>query len=54
MLNKVTISIDVANMKQALQFYTEALSCEFKTKYSDLWQVISIGGTHIHLQEKKS
>jgi hypothetical protein len=54
MLNKVTISIDVANMKQALEFYTEALPCEFKTKYSDLWQVITVGGTDIHLQEKKS
>lgn len=50
--NRVSISIDVADMEQALSFYTKALSCAFKKKYTDGWQVIVLGGVDIHLQQK--
>ncbi len=49
---KAPVSIDVSDMGKALSFYTEALGCEFKKKYSDEWQVISIASLDIHLQKK--
>ncbi len=52
MIHKATVSIDVSNIKQALDFYTQALGCKFKKKYSDEWQVIAISTLDIHLQEK--
>lgn len=52
MITRVSISIDVADMKKALEFYTEALNWKFKIKYSDEWQVISITWLDIHLQQK--
>ncbi len=52
MNNRASISIDVADIEQALNFYTTALGCEFKKKYSDGWQVIAIAGLDIHLQQK--
>jgi predicted enzyme related to lactoylglutathione lyase len=52
MNNKVSVSIDVANMRQALDFYTQALGCELKKEYSDGWQVVAIAGVAIHLQQK--
>lgn len=52
MTNSVSISIDVPDMQQALAFYSGPLGCEFKTKYADGWQVLTIGGVDIHLQEK--
>ncbi|CAM2069816.1 VOC family protein [Sulfidibacter corallicola] len=52
MTHMATVSIDVSDMNQALNFYTQALGCEFKKKYSDEWQVIAIGALDIHLQQK--
>ena len=50
--NRASISIDVPDMKQALDFYTAALGCKFKKKYSDGWQVVAMAELDIHLQEK--
>lgn len=49
---RATVSIDVSNIEQALDFYTQALGCEFRKKYTDEWQVIAIDGLEIHLQQK--
>ncbi len=50
--SKVSLSIDVGDIQQAPAFYTQALGCHFKTRYSDDWQVVEFGGLDIHLQEK--
>jgi len=39
-------------MGRALEFYTQALGCDFKKKYSAVWQVVTIEGLDIHLQQK--
>ncbi len=52
MNNRASVSIDVSDMGQALDFYTQALECDFKKKYSDEWQVVAIAGLDIHLQQK--
>lgn len=52
MTKGVTVSIDVADMGRALEFYVKALGCEFKKKYADGWQVVSRAGLDIHLQQK--
>lgn len=49
---KASISIDVADMERALEFYTQALGCEFKARYADAWQVVTSAGLPIHLQQK--
>ncbi len=49
--SKVSVSIDVSDMGQALNFYTNALGCVFKKEYSDIWQVVAISGLDIHLQQ---
>ena len=54
MIKSVSVSIDVNNVQLAIDFYTKALSCVFKTKYSESWAVVSIGVLDIHLQEKKA
>ena len=48
----VSVSIDVADLTRATEFYVQALSCKIKTRYSDIWAVVTIGGLDIHLQEK--
>lgn len=52
MARRATISIDVSDMSKALKFYVEALGCKFKKKYSDDWQVVSVGSLDLHIQEK--
>ena len=54
MSNKASISIDVEDMEQALDFYTQALGCELTAKYSEAWQVVNIAGLPIHLQQKEA
>ncbi|GFE52453.1 glyoxalase [Roseobacter cerasinus] len=54
MLQKATVSIDVSDMTKALTFYVEALGCKFKKKYSDDWQVVSVGTLDLHIQQKAS
>ncbi len=49
----VSLSIDVSDVEQAIAFYTDALNCELKQRYSDDWVVIAIGGLDIHLQLKQ-
>jgi len=49
---KATASIDVSDMSKAMQFYVEALGCEFKKKYTDDWQVVSVGTLDLHIQQK--
>lgn len=51
---KATVSIDVSNMEQAIEFYTQALGCEFKTKYTDHWQVVTAGSLDLHIQQKEA
>ena len=53
MLAKATVSIDVSDMKQAIEFYTQALGCEFKKKYTDEWQVVTAGSLDLHIQQKE-
>ncbi len=50
----VSVSIDVADLTRATEFYVHALSCEIKKKYSDNWAVLVIGGLDIHLLEKRA
>lgn len=52
MTSRVSVSIDVPDMLQAVDFYTRALRCDFKKKYADGWQVVAIAGLDIHLQQK--
>ena len=54
MSNKVSVSIDVLDMRQAVDFYTKALGCRFNAKYNDEWQVVGAGDLDIHLQQKES
>lgn len=54
MPQQVSITIDVSDLTNALEFYMQALSCELKNKHSDDWAVISIGGVHINLLERKT
>ncbi len=49
---KATVSIDVSDMAKAVTFYVEALGCQFKKKYADNWQVVSVGTLDLHIQEK--
>ena len=44
----------MADLKAATDFYMQALSGEMKTKRSDEWAVISIGGLNINLLERAS
>ena len=53
MNSRVSISIDVADLDRAVTFYTQALGCSEKTKFSDQWQVLILDGLDIHLQEKE-
>ena len=54
MNSKVSVSIDVPDMGQALDFYTQALGCDFEKKYSGEWQVVSLDSLDIHLQKKEA
>ena len=49
---KATVSIDVSDMKKAIEFYTQAVGCTLKKKYTDEWQVVSAGSLDIHIQQK--
>ena len=53
MSQTISITIDVAELTKALNFYVQALSCQLKNKQSEDWAVISIGGLDINLIEKK-
>ena len=49
---KISVSIDVSNLKQAETFYIEALGCE-KLRNQGGMSVISAGNCDIYLQEKE-
>lgn len=53
MPNTASVSIDVANLTQAIDFYVQALSCSLKNTYSDTWAAVSIGSLDLHLLEKQ-
>jgi predicted enzyme related to lactoylglutathione lyase len=48
---KITVSIDVADLKQAEQFYVEALGCK-KLRDQGSMVVLSVDNSDIYLQEK--
>ena len=54
MIKSVSVSIDVNNVQGAINFYTKALGCEFKTSLSENWAIVSIGVLDIHLQGKEA
>lgn len=54
MIKSVSVSIDVNNVQVAIDFYSNALSCEVKTRYSENWVVVSSGALDIHLQHKEA
>ena len=54
MIKSVSVSIDVNDVQRAIDFYTNALSCELKMRYSEDWVVVSIGVLDIHLQENEA
>ncbi|HFD31688.1 MAG TPA: lactoylglutathione lyase, partial [Gammaproteobacteria bacterium] len=50
---KVSVSIDVSNLKQAETFYVDALGCK-KLRDQGGMSVISAGNCDIYLQEKEA
>jgi predicted enzyme related to lactoylglutathione lyase len=52
MSGKVSVSIDVADIGQAVSFYTNALECSIKSEYSDKWVVLERAGLDIHMLMK--
>ena len=50
---RISVSIDVSNLKQAETFYIEALGCE-KLRDQGGMSVISAGNCDIYLQEKEA
>jgi predicted enzyme related to lactoylglutathione lyase len=50
---KISVSIDVSNLKQAETFYIEALGCK-KLRDQGGMSVISAGNCDIYLQEKEA
>ena len=54
MNNQVSVSIDVADLELAVDFYTNALGCEHKIKYTEKWEVVTLGSLDIHIQEKEA
>lgn len=51
---KITVSIDVSDLKKAETFYIEALGCQkIRDQGSDM-VVLSVENTHIYLQEKEA
>ena len=54
MNNQVSISIDVADLARAVDFYTNALGCKQKIKYTEQWEVLTAGGLDLHIQEKEA
>ena len=51
---KISVSIDVSDLKQAENFYTEALGCKKVREQGSDMVVISVGNCDIYLQEKAS
>ncbi len=49
---KISVSIDVPNLKQAETFYTEALGCEKIREQGTNMVVLSAGNCDIYIQEK--
>ena len=54
MNNQVSVSIDVGDLTKAVEFYTKALGCAVKAKFTDQWEVLTLGGLDIHLQQKEA
>ncbi|MEM7017803.1 MAG: VOC family protein [Pseudomonadota bacterium] len=52
MSTNVSVSIDVPDVEQAINFYNQALNCEVKTKYSDSWAVVTLDNLDIHFLKK--
>ena len=51
---KISVSIDVSNLKQAETFYTEALGCKKLRDQGENMSVISTENCDIYLQEKEA
>ncbi len=54
MSHQISITIDVADLANATDFYVNALSCQFKKKNTDDWAVISVSGMDINLLERQA
>lgn len=52
MSQQISMTIDVADLTGAMDFYVEALSCDMKKKYSDGWAVVAADGVNINLVEQ--
>jgi len=50
---KISVSIDVSDLKQAETFYMEALGCK-KVRDQGSMVILSVENSHIYLQEKKA
>ena len=50
---KISVSIDVSNLKKAEAFYVEALGCKKKRDQGSNMVVLSVENSDIYLQEKK-
>ena len=50
----VSVSIDVANVVDAVEFYTQALECSQKKEYSESWVVVEFDGLDIHLLKREA
>jgi hypothetical protein len=53
MLPTVSVSIDVADLTSATDFYMRALSCEMKERHSDAWVVVSVGSPDNDANERE-
>ncbi len=51
---KISVSIDVSDLKKAETFYVEALGCKKLRNQGDNMVVLSVENSDIYLQEKKS
>ncbi len=51
MSHTISVSIDVADMTQAIESYTQALPCELKKTAKGGWAVLSLGEFDLHLRE---
>jgi predicted enzyme related to lactoylglutathione lyase len=51
---KISVSIDISNLKEAETFYVEALGCKKVRDQGDTMSVLCVQNADIYLQEKKS
>ena len=51
---KISVSIDVSNLKEAETFYVEAIGCKKVRNQGDNMVVLSVENSDIYLQEKEA